>query len=212
MKLGLQGVTVVVASGDAGVGTDFNCAGSNFDIFAPYYISTCPYVLSVGATELDLPQGQKPKPNQKLFERVTTNFSSGGGFSNVFNRPSYQSAAVQKYFDTVKLPYSGYKQPVNGSDFSNITSGVYHLGGRGYPDVTAVGQWFPITYAGSWVVVSGTSASAPVWASIITLINEARLAAGKPTVGFINPTLVSPQVPCLIRHTLLLCFELFLAL
>jgi tripeptidyl-peptidase-1 len=37
--------------------------------------------------------------------------------------------------------------------------------------------------------VGGTSASAPIVASIITLINEQRLAAGKSTVGFINPTI-----------------------
>jgi subtilase family serine protease len=37
--------------------------------------------------------------------------------------------------------------------------------------------------------VGGTSASAPIVSSIITLINEQRLAAGKSTVGFINPTI-----------------------
>ena len=35
----------------------------------------------------------------------------------------------------------------------------------------------------------GTSASAPIFSSIITLINEQRLTAGKSTVGFLNPTL-----------------------
>lgn len=35
----------------------------------------------------------------------------------------------------------------------------------------------------------GTSASAPIFSSIITLINEQRLAAGKSAVGFLNPTL-----------------------
>jgi tripeptidyl-peptidase-1 len=37
--------------------------------------------------------------------------------------------------------------------------------------------------------LGGTSASAPVFASIITRINEERLNAGKSAVGFINPTL-----------------------
>jgi len=37
--------------------------------------------------------------------------------------------------------------------------------------------------------VGGTSASTPIFASIINLINEKRLGAGKSTVGFINPTL-----------------------
>ena len=42
--------------------------------------------------------------------------------------------------------------------------------------------------------VGGTSMSAPIFASIINLINEQRLTAGKSTVGFLNPTLYSnPQ-------------------
>ena len=40
---------------------------------------------------------------------------------------------------------------------------------------------------GEFGLVYGTSASAPVFASIITLINDARLAVGKRPVGFINP-------------------------
>jgi len=41
----------------------------------------------------------------------------------------------------------------------------------------------------------GTSMAAPVVASIFTLINEERLAAGKSPVGFVNPTLyANPQM------------------
>lgn len=43
-------------------------------------------------------------------------------------------------------------------------------------------------------LVFGTSASCPVVASLITLINDARLAAGKSSVGFINPS-VSLLIP-----------------
>jgi tripeptidyl-peptidase I len=41
---------------------------------------------------------------------------------------------------------------------------------------------------GEFQLVFGTSASAPVVASMITLINDARIAAGKGPVGFLNPT------------------------
>lgn len=41
-------------------------------------------------------------------------------------------------------------------------------------------------------LVFGTSASAPTTASIITLINDARIAVGKGPVGFINPSIYSP--------------------
>ena len=41
---------------------------------------------------------------------------------------------------------------------------------------------------GQFHLIYGTSASAPVVASMITLINDARITAGKNPVGFINPT------------------------
>ena len=37
----------------------------------------------------------------------------------------------------------------------------------------------------------GTSISAPIFAGILIRINDERLKAGKSTVGFVNPTLVS---------------------
>ena len=40
---------------------------------------------------------------------------------------------------------------------------------------------------GKFHLVFGTSASAPVVASMITLINDARITAGKKSVGFLNP-------------------------
>ena len=41
---------------------------------------------------------------------------------------------------------------------------------------------------GKFHFIFGTSASAPVVASMITLINDARIAVGKNPVGFLNPT------------------------
>ena len=40
---------------------------------------------------------------------------------------------------------------------------------------------------GEFIPVFGTSASTPVVASMITLINDARITAGKNSVGFLNP-------------------------
>lgn len=44
-------------------------------------------------------------------------------------------------------------------------------------------------YSGKLSVNGGTSAAAPVTAAIIALLNDARLRAGKPALGFINPLL-----------------------
>ncbi|OBZ71483.1 hypothetical protein A0H81_08497 [Grifola frondosa] len=46
---------------------------------------------------------------------------------------------------------------------------------------------------GEFELVFGTSCSAPVVGSMITLINDARIAAGKGPVGFINPAIYSDE-------------------
>ena len=48
----------------------------------------------------------------------------------------------------------------------------------------------PQVYSGGHVSsVGGTSASSPAFAGMVSLINEARLKAGKPQMGFLNPFL-----------------------
>ena len=46
--------------------------------------------------------------------------------------------------------------------------------------------------------VGGTSASSPFFASLVSLLNEARLNANKPVMGFLNPFLYksAPIPPC----------------
>jgi tripeptidyl-peptidase-1 len=41
------------------------------------------------------------------------------------------------------------------------------------------------------VKLDGTSASSPTAAAVIALVNDALIAAGKPTLGFLNPWLYS---------------------
>lgn len=71
--------------------------------------------------------------------------------------------------------------------------------GRAYPDVAMVGHNLLIAQSGSFMtvgmsiftcliyqltyLVDGTSASAPVFAGFITLINNVRVEAGKPLLG-----------------------------
>jgi tripeptidyl-peptidase-1 len=68
-------------------------------------------------------------------------------------------------------------------------SSQFNITGRAYPDVSAFGNRINIYSNGKALVDSGTSASTPLFASIITLINEKRVAANKTTVGFLNPAL-----------------------
>jgi tripeptidyl-peptidase-1 len=204
MKLALQGTTIVMSAGDSGVGGDAGtCNGASGNIFEVDFASSCPYVLSVGSTEWDrFDTSVTPVAGQKLKEIATRRFPSGGGFSNVFPQPSYQSAAVSTYFKEVgsSLGFEGYTATVTDGDFSNVTSGVFKIGGRAYPDVGAVGDRQVVYSNGSWWLVGGTSLSSPVWGAVLTLVNEERISRGKSSVGFIHPVLVSLLKPLIIQN------------
>jgi tripeptidyl-peptidase-1 len=182
-----------MSSGDSGVGGD-TCYGESGKIFEVDFASSCPYVLSVGSTEWDRFQNSTPPtPYKKLKEVATARFPSGGGFSNVFPIPFYQLGAVTGYLLEFgsKLGFKPYTQFVQNGDFSDVKSGVYHVGGRAYPDVGAVGDRQVVYSNGSWWLVGGTSLSSPIWGAVLNLVNEERLAKGKSTVGFVHPALVS---------------------
>ena len=179
-KLGIQGTTILYSSGDYGVaGNGGQCidpATGNYNdgtsgIFNPSFPGTCPYITSVGATQI-VPGASVTAPE----EACETVIFSGGGFSNVFPIPSYQNAAVQSYFTNYNPPY--------GADRYNNSRQT-----RGFPDLSANGANYVIAIDGTFNLVFGTSASSPTVGSIITLVNEARIDVGKSSVGFINPTI-----------------------
>ena len=115
-----------------------------------------------------------PDPELACSSIYGCGIASGGGFSQSFARADYQQNAMS-YFLTNYPP--GY------------SSSQFNITGRVYPDVSAIGNRISIYSNGKPQLESGTSASAPLFASIITLINEERLAANKTTVGFLNPAL-----------------------
>ena len=131
MKLGLQGVSVVVSTGDSGVAPRDEICARNDTLFATQSPINCPYVTAVGSTVL--PPGGTAGVDA---ETATTSFGSSGGFSNIFGQPSYQADAVNAYFTNSPPPYDFYNITLNATH----TSGIYNRGGRGYPDVSATGQ------------------------------------------------------------------------
>ncbi|KAK3347336.1 peptidase S8/S53 domain-containing protein [Neurospora tetraspora] len=212
MKLGLQGITVVMASGDYGVGSypgddghKNGCAGEGDmegRVFYPDSDASCPYVLAVGATEWVQPvpanasNSTANHPGGPLMERATSRFASGGGFSNIFPSPFYQVSAVTSYFAKVasQLNFTGYDIPepvatnFTISNDTDLGSGVYNRAGRGYPDVSAIGDYYLFRFAGSWHEIGGTSLAAPVWGAVLTLVIEERVKVGrKGRLGFVNP-------------------------
>jgi subtilase family serine protease len=61
---------------------------------------------------------------------------------------------------------------------------------RNIPDVALTADNVYVTYGnGSSETVGGTSCATPLWAAFTALVNQQAVAAGQPTVGFINPTL-----------------------
>ncbi|KAI0062175.1 family S53 protease [Artomyces pyxidatus] len=105
---------------------------------------------------------------------TSASFSSGG-FSNYFGIPSYQSSAVQASL-----------QKLGTTD-----SGKFNRSGRGFPDVAAQGNNVEIFNQGNAGLVAGTSCSAPIFASIVALLNDQLIAAKKSPLGFLNPFLYS---------------------
>ncbi|KAL9093502.1 MAG: hypothetical protein Q9165_003897 [Trypethelium subeluteriae] len=195
LKLGLQGITFVWASGDYGVASfpgddgDQGCLGDNQTIYNPSF-PTCPYVTNVGATRLYDNQTVND-PESALQANLGPGaelFASAGGFANYFPVPDYQTDAVATYFANHDpgLPYY-----IANDDASNIGEGggIYNRAGRGFPDVSANGAELLASNDLQILHFYGTSLAAPIWGSIITLINEERTAVGKGPVGFLNPTL-----------------------
>lgn len=192
MKLGLQGTTVVISSGDDGVGgfptqaAPTGCLGKAGDVFNPQFLATCPYILAVGATVLQANATPGVTP-----EEATDRFSSGGGFSNIYAAPEWQRDAVGGYLGKANLTFEGYEGGGGNYSFVEEGRGRFNVRGRAYPDVAANGDHFVISSGGELLRIGGTSASAPLWGALITLVNEERLAVGKGPVGFVQPVLVS---------------------
>ncbi|KAF7198229.1 Aorsin, partial [Pseudocercospora fuligena] len=216
MKLGLQGISFLFAPGDAGIG-DYpgdlgfsgptGCIGPEGNVFNPTWPNTCPYVTNVGATKV-YPGYTVYDPESAVYDPAghpySVNFSSGGGFSNIYPIPDYQKSAVATYFrdHDPGLPYySALAQDapnptlVNISALAGNTGGIYNRLGRGVPDVAANGDNIATYTGGEFSLSGGTSASTPIFAAIINRINEERLAMGKKTVGFLNPVLYAhPEI------------------
>lgn len=153
LKLGLQGVSFLFASGDAGVGNypkpyGTGCLGPDDLIFNPTWPNNCPWITNVGATKV-YPGKTVFEPESAVFDPAgfpyAVNFSSGGGFSNVYAVPSYQAAAVKTFFDDFNPEYPSYSGLVSDSDnvyekpdvvaLAGDSGGIYNRIGRGIPDV-----------------------------------------------------------------------------
>lgn len=116
-----------------------------------------PYVLGVGGTSLFRFKNSYTEKGWGGFSSGST-FGSGGGFSDYFHVPWWQKAP----------------------GFNSNT--------RGVPDVSAIANKYTgvlMVNRGSAYQAGGTSLSTPIWAGIVSLLDE----QSRERLGFINPLL-----------------------
>ena len=193
MRLAARGMTILVSSGDAGSPgrTNEGCDPERPPL-NPVFPGGSEWVTSVGATyikqsnendrEWTCPISKYlPGPNVTFdyTEGVTTwrktGWTSGSGFSNYSSTPEWQREEVESYLSSpVDLPESQY----------------FNRNGRAYPDVAAFGHNCAMYQHGTgWTGGDGTSCSAPMFAGVITYLNDYQLSRGRPVLGFANPLL-----------------------
>jgi tripeptidyl-peptidase-1 len=188
-KLATQGITVLIADGDRGAGGlgPAPYFMPNCTTLAPDYPSQSPYISAIGSTYMtplsrsicyrpeslggiDCTVGQ---PYGEVAVSIDNGlyWTTGGGFADTQPQPSYQVDFVKRYINSTTLP------PFN----------TFNINGRAYPDYSAIGHNL-ITVVGEQVNPSdGTSASAPIFSGIVSLLNEYRASINLPPLGFINP-------------------------
>jgi subtilase family serine protease len=129
-------------------------------------------VVSVGGTDL-VTTGAGG-----AWQSETAWVDSGGGIS-----PSPEKIAIPSY------------QKLAGV-INNTNRGSKTL--RNGPDVSANANFTFFTCANQTTCLAnefgGTSFAAPMWAGLVALVNQKLTAEGKPTIGFLNPTIYSENV------------------
>ena len=149
------GVTVCVAAGDGG-----SSDGETDNLAHVDFPASSPYALGCGGTSL-----RGSISNEVVWNNQPQDGATGGGISRVFPLPSWQ-------------------------DQSNVPPSVNpgHKVGRGVPDVSGDADpatGYSIVVDGQSTILGGTSAVAPLWSSLIVLINQ---KLGR-SVGFLNPVI-----------------------
>jgi len=157
-----MGVTVCVASGDNGSSDGVNDGNNHVD-----FPASSSFALGCGGTTLQASNEQIV--NEAVWnDQSTGGGATGGGVSNVFPLPTWQDG-----FDVPAPTIQG--------------------GGRGVPDVSGDADpntGYNILVDGESAVFGGTSAVAPLWAALVTRINQ---QIGKP-IGFVNPLIYAQAV------------------
>eukprot|EP00941_MAST-03F_sp_MAST-3F-sp1_P000604 g604.t1 len=176
LKMGLRGLSLLFADGDDGASC--NSRYGNCTISSPVWPASSPYGAGVGATFIAA-QGNHNITEYAMSSDIGVAITTGGGFSYLSKRPKFQDRAVLEYFDKVNqstLPPDSFFQSENKWQMN-----------RALPDISAVGSGLFIVENGKTASATGASASTPIIAAIVTLLNDDRLHRGFPPMGPIAP-------------------------
>ena len=162
MEMAAQGQSFFVASGDS----DAYGFGQNSAVAWP---QDSPYATVVGGTVLTMNGSGGSYASETVWNEYPTLLGSGGGIS---------SSSTGGYYP---IPYwqQGISMAANGG------STTY----RNSPDVAAVALNIDVYANGTNSGGGGTSASAPLWAGFLALVNQQAASLGNPSAGFINPAI-----------------------
>jgi subtilase family serine protease len=186
-----QGESVVSASGDEG-SEDCNAPapGVPNPSLAVDDPASQPFVTGVGGTTLSSlgpPPGESVWNNGSVAGLSGTGGAGGGGISQTWPMPAYQSTAAGVLH-------------VTGSLSSGTPCGATSGFCRQVPDVAASsdpnagylvywnGSHADLTSPAGWQSIGGTSAAAPVWAALLAVVNASSGCHSSP-IGFANPAL-----------------------
>ncbi|KAF8260346.1 subtilisin-like protein [Lactarius quietus] len=171
-KLGALGVSVLFASGNAGVGGG-DCMTDDGVQFIPMFPASCSYVTSVGGTT-------DGTGETRLSPEVAAEIS-GGGFSNYFERPPYQKEAVLHFLKELGGQYAG----------------MFNADGRGIPNISAQALDYLYLKQAGLYRSSSTSFATPTAAGIISLLYDYLISTDRPPLGFLNPWLYGHLRPAM---------------
>jgi kumamolisin len=162
-EAGTMGKTVFVAAGDNGSSDGQNDGRNHVD-----FPSSSPFAVACGGTTLQASSGNSSIVSETVWnEEAQGEGATGGGVSDYFAKPDYQSQA-------------------------NVPPPQGQSGGRGVPDVAADADpvtGYKVLIDGTQSVIGGTSAVAPLYAGLFALINELLVKQGKPRTGYVHPSL-----------------------
>lgn len=183
-----QGQTVLVASGDNG-STDCYGAGVTADntVLSVDDPASQPYVTAVGGTTMSGLSNPTPSTWNECQGTNTDCGASGGGVSNTWSLPTWQSKAKASGYSTectstVSQGGTGCRELPDVSALADPTRG--YVIEEYYNDGVAAD-----TPGESLGIIGGTSGAAPVWAAIIALADASTTCKVGGAAGSINSQL-----------------------